>query len=149
MEKIMHYLKETKLLGLIANIILVISVFLPIITVTVSLFGFSHSETISYIKGDGIFILILAIINIILIFANKLADKIPFMSKLTNPKYSLVPTAIIALLLIILMSNKGKLLGNDYSTFATIKYNIGFYLLWLGTIASAAYPFLYKDTNSN
>lgn len=145
----MHYLKETKLLGLIANIILIVAVFLPIISVTVSLFGFSHSETISYIKGDGIFVLILAIINIILIFANKLADKIPFMAKLTNPKYSLVPTAIIALLLITLVANKAKLLGNDYSSFATIKYNIGFYLLWIGTIASAIYPFLYTDSNSS
>lgn len=149
MEKIMKLVKETKFLGLVGNILLSIAVFLPIISVSVSLFGFSHSKSVSYINGDGVIVLILAIINIILIFANKLSEKIPFLSKLTNPKLTLIPTAIVAILLIALTSNSSKLLGSEYSSLATIKFNIGFYLLWLGTLASAAYPFLYKDVSSS
>ena len=149
MEKIMKCLKETKILGIIGNLILVISVFLPVISVSVSIFGFSQSQSLSYIDGDDIFVLILAIINIIMIFANKLESKVPFIAKLTNPKLSLIPTIIIAILMLILTSNSSKLLGNkDYSSFANIKFNFGFYLLWLGTIASAIYPFLYKSSTS-
>ena len=73
MDKFMEKIKGTKILGIIGNLILAVAVFLPVLTVSVSLFGISQSQSISYIQGDGIFVLILAIVNLLIIFADKLS----------------------------------------------------------------------------
>ena len=143
----MEKLKSSRILGIVANALLIIAVFLPVISVSVSLFGISQSQSVNYIQGDGIFVLILAIINLVIIFADKLATKIPFMAKVDNQKFTLIPTAINAILLIVLTFNGASALGG-YASLAKVDFGIGFYLLWLGVIASAVYPFLYKGNGS-
>ena len=97
MDKFMEKIKGTKILGIIGNLILAVAVFLPVLTVSVSLFGISQSQSISYIQGDGIFVLILAIVNLLIIFADKLSEKVAFMKKLSNQKFTLIPTAIVVM----------------------------------------------------
>ena len=142
----MEKLKSSRILGIVANALLIIAVFLPVISVSVSLFGISQSQSVNYIQGDGIFVLILAIINLVIIF-DKLATKIPFMAKVDNQKFTLIPTVINAILLIVLTFNGASALGG-YASLAKVDFGIGFYLLWLGVIASAVYPFLYKGNGS-
>ena len=140
MENFMNKLKTTKILGIVGYAIVIVSLFLPLITVSV----FGMSQSVTYIEGDGIFVLILAVIGLVMIFADKLAEKVPFFSKLVNPKLTSIPTAIIAALLLFLTFNSSKLgaLGS------VAKFSIGFYLLWVGTIVSAVYPFLYKGNDT-
>ena len=115
-----------------------------------SLFGISQSQSISYIQGDGIFVLILAIVNLLIIFADKLSEKVAFMKKLSNQKFTLIPTAIIVILLIVLISGKSSAIGQlgSYASLANISYGIGFWLLWIGAVISAIYPFLYKGNET-
>lgn len=148
MDKFMEKIKGTKILGIIGNLILAVAVFLPVLTVSVSLFGITKS--ISYIQGDGIFVLILAIVNLLIIFADKLSEKVAFMKKLSNQKFTLIPTAIIVILLIVLISGKSSAIGQlgSYASLANISYGIGFWLLWIGAVISAIYPFLYKGNET-
>lgn len=150
MDKFMEKIKGTKILGIIGNLILAVAVFLPVLTVSVSLFGISQSQSISYIQGDGIFVLILAIVNLLIIFADKLSEKFAFMKKLSNQKFTLIPTAIIVILLIVLISGKSSAIGQlgSYASLANISYGIGFWLLWIGAVISAIYPFLYKGNET-
>lgn len=147
MDKFMEKLKTTKILGIVGNIILAVAVFLPLMTVSVSFLGISQSQSMSYIEGDGVFVLILAIINLVLIFADKISDKVAFFKKLINPKITLIPTALILIILIVLTTNGASSLG-AYASLANISFGIGYWLLWIGVIASAAYPFLYKENTT-
>ena len=144
MDKFMEKIKGTKILGIIGNLILAVAVFLPVLTVSVSLFGISQSQSISYIQGDGIFVLILAIVNLLIIFADKLSEKVAFMKKLSNQKFTLIPTAIVVI------SGKSSAIGQlgSYASLANISYGIGFWLLWIGAVISAIYPFLYKGNET-
>lgn len=150
MDKFMEKIKGTKILGIIGNLILAVAVFLPVLTVSVSLFGISQSQSISYIQGDGIFVLILAIVNLLIIFADKLSEKVAFMKKLSNQKFTLIPTAIVVILLIVLISGKSSAIGQlgSYASLANISYGIGFWLLWIGAVISAIYPLLYKGNET-
>lgn len=56
----MEKLKNTKLLGIIGVVVTIIGLFLPFATVTAKAFGIKHSESITYIQADGIYVLILA-----------------------------------------------------------------------------------------
>lgn len=150
MDKFMEKIKGTKILGIVGNIILAVAVFLPVLTVSVSLFGISQSQSLSYIQGDGVFVLILAILNLVIIFADKISSKVAFMKKLENQKFTLIPTAIVAILLIVLAVNGTSSLGElgQLASLANVSFGIGFWLLWVGTILSAIYPFLYKGNTT-
>jgi len=50
MDKFMEKIKGTKILGIIGNLILAVAVFLPVLTVSVSLFGISQSQSISFME---------------------------------------------------------------------------------------------------
>lgn len=147
MDKVMSLVKEKKYLGMIGNALLIIGVFLPFVTVTVSLFGISQSQSISYIQGDGIFVLILAAISLLMIFADKLAPKVAFFAKLVNPKLTLIPTVISVLLLIIDVSNSSGA-ASTYSSLASVSLGFGFWIMVIGVIALVAYPFLYKGDST-
>ena len=137
MNKVMSLVKEKKYLGMIGNALLIIGVFLPFVTVTVSLFGISQSQSISYIQGDGIFVLILAAISLLMIFADKLAPKVAFFAKLVNPKLTLIPTVISVLLLIIDVSNSSGA-ASTYSSLASVSLGFGFWIMVIGVIALVA-----------
>ncbi len=140
MENFMEKLKSTKILGILGNALIGVGTLLPLYTVSV----FGLSQSVSYIQGsDGIVVLILAIVALIMIFADKLEDKVAFFGKLKNPKLTLIPVAISALLLIISVS---QVSGSGYGAF--FSFGIGFWLLVIGLVAAVVYPFLYKgDAN--
>ena len=140
----MDYLKNSKILGICGNALLAIGVFLPMVSVSV----FGISQSVSYISGDGIFVLILSIIALVMIFADKLEDKVPFFAKLKNPKLTLVTTAISAILLIIDTLNVSKVTGGVAGSLASVNFGIGFWIMIIGVVAAAVYPFLYKGENN-
>ncbi|MBR3003233.1 MAG: hypothetical protein IKF38_06770 [Clostridia bacterium] len=143
MENIMSKIKDTKILGIVGNALLAVGTLLPMVSVSV----FGISQSVSYISGDGIFVLILSIIALLMIFADKLSAKVAFFDKLTNPKLTLIPTALSALLLIIDTANVSSKLGGVNTSLANISFGFGFWVMILGVIAAAAYPFLFKGEN--
>ena len=147
MDKIMSYVKEKKYLGILGNALLILGVFLPFVSVSVSFLGVSQSQSVSYIQGDGIFVLILAVISLLMIFADKLSEKVPFFGKFVNPKLTLIPTVISIILLIIDVSNATGS-ASIYGALAQISLGFGFFVIVLGLIALVAYPFLYKGDSS-
>ena len=138
MNNVMDKLKNTKLLGIIGNALVLVGTFLPMYTI--SLFGISKS--VSFIQGEGVFVTILTVISLLIIFADKLSDKVPFFEKLTNQKLTLVTSAISAIVLIITVS---RVSGTGYGSL--FSFGFGFYLLIIGLIAAVAYPLLYKGEN--
>ncbi len=142
----MEKLKSTKLLGIIGAIVTIIGLFLPFATVTAKAFGIKHSESITYIQADGLYVLLLAVITLLMIFSDKLSEKVAFFRKISNMKLVLVPTVLAAIILIFDMINAADVVG-DVSTSlvsAEISYGIGLWVLWIGLIATAIFPFIYK-----
>lgn len=138
MNNFMEKLKNTKILGIVGNALLLIGTFLPMFVV--SFLGLSQS--VSFIQGaDGVIVALLSIASLLIIFADKLSSKVPFFEKLTNQKLTLVTTAISAILLIIAVSSVSKSYGSLTS------FGFGFYVMILGLVGAIAYPFLYKGEN--
>ena len=135
----MDYLKNSKILGIVGNALVAVGCFLPF--VSVSVFGISQSA--SYIQGDGAFVLILSIIALVMIFADKLVDKVPFLEKVKNPKLTLIPTALSAILVIIAVVNSTSA-GGLGGGLVNVSFGFGFWMIVVGLVASAVYPFLYK-----
>lgn len=85
---------------------------------TVSFLGLT--ESFSYIQGDGIFVLLSAIVAFILFWRNL-------------DKFMAIPAAVSAICLIVFLSQSAKV---GIGSFA-----IGYYLMWLATIVVAVVPF--------
>ena len=61
-----------------------------------------------------------------------------------DQKFSLIPTILVVILAIYLMSNTDIDFGSEY-----LKYGLGFYSLWIGAICLVAHAFVYKkDINT-
>lgn len=142
MNNIMEKLKTTKILGGIGIACLILGIMTPY--VKYNIFGYKYSIAL-WGYWEGKIIMLLALANALFIFKDFIAKYIPAMfngalgqaiKKCNNPKFSLIPTAICALFAIYITSTLG---------IKTFKYyNIGFYLIWIGTICLAAYSFLHK-----
>lgn len=140
----MDYLKKTRLLGVLGSILVIIAVFLPVATVSSSWVGVSESQ--GFISdGRGVATLILAIVNLVLMFSGFIAkmSKVKFFETLTEPKISLIPAGVIAILLITfgcdVMSAGSMTFG-----LAKVSLSIGYWLMWIGTAACLVYPFICK-----
>ena len=148
----MEKLKNTKLLGIIGAIVTIIGLFLPFATATAKAFGMKYSESVNYIQADGVFVLILTIITLLIIFSDKLSEKVAFFKKLSNVKLALIPTIISAIILIFDMINAADIVG-DASISSLVKvevsYGIGLWVIWIGLIATAVFPFLYKKSENS
>jgi hypothetical protein len=157
MEKIKPYLLKAKdfcskkyVLGVIGAAITIIALFLPFATISV----LGLTQSIKFIDGDGVFVLILTIISLVMIFADIIASKLPestnakvkaFFKKLANPKFLLIPTIISAIILIVDTSNASDV-GTSYYGLASVSYGSGLYFLWIGLILTAVYSvFAKKD----
>lgn len=147
----MEKLKNTKLLGIIGAIVTIIGLFLPFATVTAKALGIKYSESVTYIQADGIFVLILTIITLLMIFSDKLSEKVAFFKKLSNVKLVLIPTILSAIILIFDMANAASVIGDASSSLvkAEVSYGIGLWVLWIGLIATAVFPFLYKKSENS
>ena len=110
----MDFLKNNKkMIGLAGCVLTILGCFLPF----ASTFGIS----INYASGDGIFVIVAAIVSGILIFLNK-------------SKAVLIPSIIAT---VILANTTIKMIKID-----GVSLEIGFVLILIGLIAAIVYPFL-------
>lgn len=139
----MEKLTKTKLLGIVGAIVTIIGVFLPFATVSANILGYKASESVSFIEGDGIFVLILSIVALLMLFSNMLANKVAFFGKLSKPKLVLIPTVLSIIVLVYDMINAGEVVG-ELGGLVKVSYGIGTWVMWIGLIATAIFPFVYK-----
>ena len=147
MDKVMSFVKEKKYLGMIAHALIIIGTFLPLMTISVSFLGVSNSQSFSYIQagGAGWLTLMLSLVALLMIFADKFEDKVPAFAKLSNQKFTLIPTVISAVILIINLQNYNASGASALvSSLGSASFSIGFWVIVVGLVAAVAYPFLYK-----
>ena len=132
LQKNSKYLGYT---GYAGCILMILGNFLPFATATVSLFGYSQSESIKFIDGDGVFVLIAAIVTAILLYFKK-------------EKFSLIPTAIALAVTINAIVNVESELGNTMGM-ATISYGLGLWIIIIGVILAAGHVVLNHIMNKN
>jgi len=142
MNNIMEKLRTTRILGAIGIAGLILGTIMPY--VKYNLFGYKYSVSL-WGYWEGKIIIFLAIANLLFIFKDLVEKYVPAMFNTAlgekirnceNPKLSLIPTVLSAIFAIYVTS----ILGIESFKY----YNIGFYLMWIGTICLVAYAFLHK-----
>lgn len=145
MDKFVEKLKNTKLLGICGCVLIGVGTFLPMSSTSI----FDMSQKYSYLQlgGDGIVILVLSIISLLLIFADKLEKIIPVFSKIKNPLFTLIPTIICATIFTItsIKINNQTLNILGISVRSTLDY--GFWFILLGIVTLTIHSVLYKNKN--
>lgn len=146
MKDIIERCKTTRLLATIGVVGLILGTILPYVKYNI----LGHSISISlWNYWEGKIVLILALANFLFIFKDIAEKYVPFLfnnsignkiQEYNNPKYSLVPTILIAIFAIIETANLG------INTFRY--YSIGFYSLWIGVICLVAYAIIHKKDES-
>ena len=142
MEKVTTILKSTKILGIAGAILLIVGNFFNF--ATAEFLGIKASVTLIGDELECPWVLILGILALALVFIDFIIAKVPegkadFLKNLRNPKFALVPAILSAIILFSQANGDAGIIDTSY-----VKAGFGFYLLVLGTIALAAYPFLYK-----
>ena len=135
----MNKLKETKILGIIGNAIIILSLFLTWATA-----GSTQYESITkasqLISGSyGKLALLLSIISFLIIFAENIPIK--FFESLTNIKLTYISSFIQ--LLIIVNSIHAYFTYSDSDIY--MKFGLGFYLMIVGVFCMLIFPILYKQ----
>lgn len=128
---------NTKLLGFIGAGVIILAEFFAY--AKISLFGFK--ESVSFISSaGGKIVLLLVLINIALLLKNLYENKLPekVAKVISNTKMMLIPIALI--IITILIAN-----GKIFDGYGLVKPGFGCYLLWIGIVISAAFPFIYKE----
>lgn len=143
MDKVLSVLKNTKILGIVGCALLILGNFFSF--ASISIWGFSESVSLVSDEMDNFFwILVLGVLALALVYIDFIISKIPegkveFLKKLRNPKLVLIPAIISVIMIFVKASNV------DIFKYSYIKAGFGFYLLLIGAIALAAYPFLHKS----
>lgn len=134
MEKIRKYCNY---IGVFGCLLLLLGNFLTFVTVKASVLGISHGEPVKFIDGDGVFVIVAAIIAFALIYLKK-------------GKWNYIP-AIVSLAVAFYDVADAKDAVSEIGSLAKvdISYGIGFFIIIIGAIAVAAYAYLYKDDDSN
>ena len=139
----MEIIKNKRVLALVGVICLILGTFFPYITV--SFFGLSESLSL-FGYWEGKIVLVLALANALIIFRDFIKQYIPqlfnnkvgeLVEKFSNPKFSLVPTILIAVFAIYMLTQVE--VDSQY-----IKYGLGFWTLWIGVIALVGHALFYK-----
>ncbi len=142
MKNIIEKCKTTKILAIIGVAGLILGTMMPYLSYNI--LGYKYSISL-WGYWEGKVVMILAIANLLFIFKDVVEKYVPFLfdtgigrsvKNLDNPKFSLVPTILIAIFVFITTINLGVESFKHYS--------IGFYILWIGTIFLVAYAVLYK-----
>lgn len=139
----MEKLRTTKILGIVGTILVAVSVFLPVITSnfssdTANLMNLTEAH--SGATNTGVWVLILAIVNCVIIFADKLSATVPVLEKVSNQKFTLIPTIVAAVLAFVGINS---IMSIPMASLA-VSYGFGFWTLIVGFVALVVYPFLYK-----
>lgn len=139
----MDSFKKTKILGIIGNALIAVSVFLPVIanklgsqTANLMELTKAHSDALNM----GIWILLLAIANFVIIFADKLSEQIPVLGKIANQKLTLIPTIVGGILAFVAINSLMSIPGASL----VVAFSFGFWTLIAGYAIALIYPFLYK-----
>lgn len=147
MKDIIEKCKTTRLLAAIGIIGLVLGTIMPY--VKYNIFGYKYSISL-WGYWEGKIVMLLAIANLLFIFKDMVEKYVPFLfnnglgrkiQELDNPKYSLIPTVLIAIFAVYETTQ----LGIESFKY----YNIGFYCLWIGVISLVAYAILHKKEDYN
>ena len=109
--------KSVNFLLIIAAALMALGTLLP--CYTVSFFG--RTESLAYIEGDGVFVLLASIAIVVLAIIKK-------------EKFALIPAVVSAILLIVLCS--------EASDIGIGSAGIGMYIMWIGAIGSCVTPFI-------
>ena len=136
----MENIKNTKLLGVIGNILVIVSLFCTWIVVEAKEIGLSGNIKLKE-TSDGGLTFILSIFSLIVIFAENISPK--FFKGLTNIKLTLI-SAIVELLVIL-----RRLYISINTNYEGISHHfgIGFYLMCIGVVLLLIFPFIYKQEN--
>lgn len=142
MNEIMNKLKTTKILGIVGNALIILGVFLPMINSIIGSYSLLALEDLGRKLGGsglgyGIWLIIIAVVNFLVIFSDKLCaalPSLPALEKLKNQKFTVGTTAVVAVLFFMSVSQ----------FFGVVTFAFGFYVLILGIILSLVYPFIYK-----
>ncbi len=130
MENFMNIVKKNKMwIGIGACAIAIIGCFLPI--AKVSVLGFSQSVT--YMDGDGVLILIAMVISGVLFFLKK-------------DIFTLIPTGIALLITLYDIINVSKYTGG-YGL-GSIKIGIGAFVIIIALIVAVVLPLITKEKKS-
>ncbi len=143
MSSIMDKIKNTRILATIGIAGVILGVIFPYIKYT--FWGYTTSITLwNYWQGK--IMMVLALANVLLIFKDIVEKYVPALfntsigakvANMNNPKTSLIPTIIIAIITIYLHATVADGFSLDI-------LGMGFYFLWIGTICLIAYAFLHK-----
>ena len=110
----MNFLKSNKkMIGLAGCVLTILGCFFP--------FAGAYGMSINYASGDGIFVIVAAIVSGILIFLNK-------------SKAVLIPSIIATVIFVKTTINMLEIGG--------VSFGSGFILILIGLIATIVYPFL-------
>lgn len=146
MKNIIEKCRTTRILAIIGIVGMILGIIMPYIKY--NLFGYKYSVSLWHF-WEGKIMMILTIANLLFIFKDIIDEYMPILFKSTlgekiknceNPKFSLVPTILTAILVIFTTS--------EISIENFKYYNIGFYAMWLGTISLVAYAFLHKKDST-
>lgn len=142
----MEVIKNKRVLALVGIICLLVGTFLPYITF--SFWGYSQSISL-WGYWEGKIVLALTLANALFIFKDFIEKYVPqlfnnnigrLVEKANNPKFSLVPTILIAGFAIYMLINID--VDSEY-----LKYGLGFWVLWIGVIALIGHAIFYKKQN--
>ena len=138
-KMVIDKLKNTRILAIIGIIGVILGTVVPYISIwfyDITLFDYWQGKVIMF----------LAIVDLLFIFKDYVEKYVPALfdtpagkkvKEWDKPKYTLVPTIIIALISLWLTVS----LGRSFKY-----YTIGFYLLWIGTICLIVYAILNKNS---
>lgn len=138
----MEKLRNTKTLGVIGNILIIISLFCTWAVVGSESTGIKTTETFIHTK-DGAVALILAIISLINIFAENISPK--FFKGLTNVKLTYISTIIQLLIVVNVLHGRLSISNTDKDIY--VHFGLGFYLMCIGIVLLLVFPILYKKNN--
>ena len=142
MNNIIEKCNSTRILAAIGIAGLVLGTITPY--VKYNIFGYKYSISL-WGYWEGKIIMVLALANLLFIFKDLVEKYVPFLfnnwvgrkvQDCDNPKFSLIPTVLVAIFAIY----ETSVLGIDSFKY----YNLGFYTMWIGVISLVAYAFLHK-----
>ena len=129
--------KYCNYIGIVGCLLLLIGNFFTFVTVKASVLGISQSEAVKFVDGDGIIVIIAAIVAAVFIYLKK-------------GRWNYAPALISAAVAIYdVMDAKDAATSVGSLAKVSIHYGIGFFMIMLGAITLAIYAFLYKANDKD
>ena len=134
--------RNVKLIGVAGCLLAIIGTFLPFASITVEAYGYSQSESVRFIEGDGVFVIILAVVAGFMLFGKALIGlRISFIRFDKIVKFwwgALVPLAVALGITFYDASEIDTVESSYMGLSADISFGIGMYLIVLGLLVAIA-----------